>query len=98
MLEVRRLQKKGEKRRGGERERGGGRGREERERARGREAKLRESDVRRVHCGRKLQLLDLNPARDLVDYARMNACSREGSTIQTLERRQLPCKTPNNER
>ena len=34
MLEVRRLQKKEEKRRGGERERGGGRGREERERER----------------------------------------------------------------
>ena len=55
MLEVRRLQKKEEKRRGGERGRGGGRGREERERARGREAKWREPDVRRVHCGRKLQ-------------------------------------------
>ena len=49
MLEVRRPQKMGETRRGGEREREGGRGGEERERARGREAKMRESDVRRVH-------------------------------------------------
>ena len=98
MLEVRRPQKNGRERRGGERERERGRGREEREseRERGKNA--------RVRCQTSAlwektdQLLDLNPVRDLVDYARMNACSREGSTIQTLERRQLPCKTPNNER
>ena len=98
MLEVRRLQKKGREEEGRRERERGGRGREEREseRERGKNARVRCQTSARWE--KTDQLLDLNPVRDLVDYARMNACSREGSTIQTLERRQLPCKTPNNER
>ena len=71
--------KKRKRRGGAEREREGGRGREEREseRERGKNARVR---CQTSALWEKTDQLDLNPVRDLVDYARRNGLEKRAQS------------------